>query len=416
MDKGLLNGAEYYYANNSDHVPAGLWGVEDAALYKKNLSVYTDNLENTEVIDRYLKEVFTVINVLKTRLFNKELMEMDIKRACYKAGTLDLKSYMLYLANKEKTMSGGTDKYWNVSALERLIEKEKDIDFRKAGEERDIIIDIMGKMLPKKDLRELVDKTMGLKDDRVTREDYYHYLLGVADRMGLNMGKYPELMKYSRYLAAYGAIDRALVAKELGDMELDIKGLLFENGKQKELDIISRHFSIVRDMFSIKTTRSDYDYYIKNKEIFDLDAHIGFIRRESLALGLASGLSEDIGRLQPLFDNMVRFFEYSFARDNAFVSNLRTDGVSVLITGGFHTDNLLAILKQNNISYVSVMPEFISAKGYTSPYLALLSGKESSEVEALGSEVNAIALWSDYCVNAGNILPGGEARGAQALG
>ena len=95
---------------------------------------------------------------------------------------------------------------------------------------------------------------------------------------------------------------------------------------------------------------------------------------------------------------MIRFFECSFKRDDAFIENLRFSDIeiklsgmkkdfdidavlnweeeekfgikpAILVTGGFHSENLSMLFKEKGISYISIIPKFISDDNYKSPYL-----------------------------------------------
>jgi hypothetical protein len=54
------------------------------------------------------------------------------------------------------------------------------------------------------------------------------------------------------------------------------------------------------------------------------------------------------------------FYECSLERDKAFVKNIRftdhTRPSSIIITGGFHTENLRELFKGEKVSYISIMP------------------------------------------------------------
>jgi len=85
---------------------------------------------------------------------------------------------------------------------------------------------------------------------------------------------------------------------------------------------------------------------------------------------------------------MTQFYEYSLKRDVAFLKNLTFNSraplrvpysvdnskVTVIITGGFHTENLADLFKKNKIPYVSIMPNFKTEDGYECPYFRILSG------------------------------------------
>jgi len=133
-------------------------------------------------------------------------------------------------------------------------------------------------------------------------------------------------------------------------------------------------------MFAFSFTKADYDYYTKNHDAFGMDNYLRFIRREGPKYNISTTQYDDITRLDGYRDNIARFYEYSFKRDDVFMQNLRfSDSAgglksAMLMTGGFHTENLCKLFDKEDISYVSIIPKFTSEKDYESPYFKLLGG------------------------------------------
>jgi len=57
----------------------------------------------------------------------------------------------------------------------------------------------------------------------------------------------------------------------------------------------------------------------------------------------------------------------------------------MVMTGGFHTENLCELLRKQGISYVSILPKFTSEKDYESPYFQLLAGQTTDVQQFLRS-------------------------------
>ncbi|MDD5174029.1 MAG: hypothetical protein PHV48_04310 [Candidatus Omnitrophica bacterium] len=53
---------------------------------------------------------------------------------------------------------------------------------------------------------------------------------------------------------------------------------------------------------------------------------------------------------------------------------------SILVTGGFHTENLAELFKKQGISYVSIIPNFKNSDGYECPYFNILSGADKTQL------------------------------------
>ena len=59
---------------------------------------------------------------------------------------------------------------------------------------------------------------------------------------------------------------------------------------------------------------------------------------------------------------------------------------SILVTGGFNTENLGELFRKQGISYISIMPNYKSSEGYESPYYKILSGEDKLNVKKMMAE------------------------------
>ena len=55
--------------------------------------------------------------------------------------------------------------------------------------------------------------------------------------------------------------------------------------------------------------------------------------------------------------------------------------ITIVITGGFHAENLTEQFKKNNTSYISIIPNFKNCEGYECPYIGILSGTKQIKID-----------------------------------
>ena len=114
---------------------------------------------------------------------------------------------------------------------------------------------------------------------------------------------------------------------------------------------------------------------------------------------------------------MAQFYEYSFMRDAAFLRNIRfaiddkrktidERRVAVLVTGGFHTDNLRDLFVAKGISYIAVIPNFKATEGADKKYYALLNGKKSAMQESIEPFLPAALAIASYMNGLGDKVHG----------
>ncbi|MCK5451386.1 MAG: hypothetical protein KAI70_06440, partial [Candidatus Omnitrophica bacterium] len=401
VKNGEINGAEFYAINNPDRVQ--LWGVEDRELYLKNLKIYRDSLKYKQDVDRYLKELSHILNNLKRHIYSQELLKMDMAYVAYKTDNKGFKEYLQFLLNKAKYNGVEVRKLSNLFLLSQAMEQEKVIDFRKASIERNVLVDELKKNLSKNELRQLLSQTVNFKIKKLSRKAFYNFLLKKAKDVDINIERFPALSNYIVYIALYEAVDRYKVMDEVYDLETKIKELLYSNDEQRLLNTLSRNLALTKNIFDILLIKPDYEYYLKNENLFAIHNYLAFIEKESPKYKIEARPDPDITVLDEYREEVVKFFEYSFKRDEAFLKNMkfgiqgeevlayeslitgRGKNVALIMTGGFHTENLCRILEEKDISYVSIMPKFTTEEDHVNPYFGLLAGQTTDVQRMLGS-------------------------------
>jgi len=403
VKEGIVNGAEYFAINNAGKV--NLWGIENTKLYIDNLRVYRNSLKYKADTDKLLGNLSNSLSNLKMKLYSKELLELDLKYNQYKANTIEFKDYLNYLMSNAKEKLINIKSFNNIFLLSQSLKAEGEIDFGKANNQRDELIDKLQKRLSKNAMKELVEKTVAFRAGLIPQEEFYTVLVNMVKPANVPIGNYPELEKYIVYIATYAAVDKAKIIDDVTALETKLREVLYQNDKQRELDKLSKNLAILKNIFNISLTRADYRYYKANEASFDMSNYISFIDscRGGLNLPYNGVNAKDLTRLDGYREEMSKFYEYSFKRDEAFLKNMKGYGlrdtgyaakssypvtrtplpkseVSILITGGFHTENLVELLKKNGTSYISIIPNFKSSEGYQCPYFNILSGADKTQL------------------------------------
>ncbi|MBU1127856.1 MAG: hypothetical protein KJ995_03875, partial [Candidatus Omnitrophica bacterium] len=426
VKEGLVNGAEFFAVNNPGRIK--LWGVEDTGLYLKNLKVYRKSLGSKKEIGTYLRSIDRILIDLKRHMFSKELLELDEKYTRYKTETIDLKEYLTFLIQKwglsparfPGTSASGLSPFLdfpNVYSLYQSLEQEENIDFKKAEHEREELIDRLQKILSNVELEELVLKTVKFGQEMISAADFYAYLLKKAKAINLDLEAFPELQKYILYISTYNAADKLKVMMETNDLENRIREALYENDGQRRLDLLSRNLTLMRNLFDVKLTRQRFEYYKKNRDSFAVKDYISFIDEEAPVYDIVAELDEDVHKLDEYREQMAGFYEYSFKRDEVFLENIKFSDeargskfepqdrrTTILVTGGFHTENLRGLCEKNNVSYVSIIPNFENEAGYENPYFRLLANgpdfiPESPQTSNAGFSLAVAALLTELGID-----------------
>ncbi len=407
VDQGIVSGSEFYAINNPSSVD--LWGVEDIELYLKSLNIYKDSLRDEKRIEEFLISLSDALSLLKMRMFTEELLEMDSKFVSYKEGDLLFKEYLEFVVEKARDKDIQIIDFKNIVLLEEALSEEANIDFERAEEERGMLIDRIQRMLSQRQLEDLVIKTIEFESKVIDQDDFYNYLFQKADVLKIDLTFYSELVKYNEYISIYANVDSGQITNELEELDEIVRGLMFENEAQEELYMFSKNLILMKNIFDLELKKSDYEYYKENKSSFDIGKFISFIEEQGDLYGIDSELPNEMEEINAYREDLEEFFEYSFERDEAFLENIKFGELetnqgqaAVLVTGGFHSENLCEMFKEKGISYISIMPKFTCPEGYESPYFELLSGRGRT-VQPLLAEVSLLALYSDFSQNASRI-------------
>ncbi|MFH1846805.1 MAG: glycosyltransferase, partial [Candidatus Omnitrophota bacterium] len=411
LKQGVISGAEQFSINDSGKVD--LWGIENTELYLKNRNVYRHFQENKNIADNYLKDLELKLAVLKEKIYSKELLAFD--RACilYKQGKLSLEEYVAECVRTAEANSISLKGFNNIDALYQTFDYEAGIDFKRANIERDVLVDSLEKILSRVELEELVIKILDFKESKITHKEFYSYIFRKAAGSGLDFAKFQNFTKYLRYINVYENINIKELTAELEVFETRLKENFFENNRQKELDRLYKNLIVMKNLFSATLTRKDYEFYKKKKQEFDLQNYVDFIEETAHLLGNEISLDKDIFILDHLQEEILEFYKYSFKRDEVFLKNIKfsfpyqggagpspTNNqrlTTILITGGFHAENLHRLFREKNISYISITPNFKNDETLKNPYFDLLSGHNSGLAGYLSLKAANLAIYSYLC-------------------
>ncbi|MFC1807768.1 hypothetical protein ACFL0T_05320 [Candidatus Omnitrophota bacterium] len=398
VKEGLVSGAEYYAINNPQNVK--LWGVEDVKLYMEGLGIYRNALENKELITKQLNALKYSLELLKRNIYSPELQEFDDKAVEFKAGNLDLSIYLAYLIQKAEEQKIDVSNLQNIKLIRATIEQEEGIDFDKANEERTNLIRVFEDLFSKIEFEEITKKTLEYRLGQVTNKEFYEFLAERANEINIDLSEYSQLTKYIAYISKFESADSFKVMEEVTELEERIKTSLYKSLEQKQLALLDKNLTIQQNIFNFTLTPDDYRYYLDNQESFSAENFLQFIKEQDGAL------SGRINVLDGYREKVIKFYKIAFQRDKVFLESLqfsersfsffnKKPQIAVLITGGFHSNNLIELFKEQHISYISILPNFEHEKNYEAPYFKLLAGKASNPIrDKLLSAMSTMSIGS----------------------
>jgi phosphomannomutase len=368
--KGEMRGHDY--ANLVGDRDFTLWGVEDPALYLETLKTYQGLVERRDRVRVYLDRVQRSVETLKNDFFAQDLKNLDALRAKHNSGDRSLADYSEDLLKAADAAGFDASRYANIKYLRKLRNLEKKIDFKAASsEEREAM-----KTLPQADREELLAVHKKKGPQAAAGEDGFYALF--ADKLNGRDASFPNLRKYFDYLKEMRRMNALGVVGEIHEFEEQLFLTMAKTRDEAVLWVFGRNLEMLQDLIALKVSPEDFNRIRSDKSLFDMRLITGFLNRKIADLDLHY---ENAVTLEASYDaareDAFHFYDLTLSRDRVFmdqvVSKMEKDQINkaVLITGGYHSPNLKAMLRGAGYSYVSLLPQVL-AETDTARYEKLL--------------------------------------------
>lgn len=416
LKEGLIGGPEFYAVTNPGNVK--LLGVENTDVYIENLGTYRNFVKDKDRLDRELLLIGHYLAQLKSKVYSEELLKFDAAKSYSRQNATGLKDNISRLKTVAASLGMDLSRYENINLLSTAFALEPNIDFKASTVERDWLIERLTKLLSKYEAGELVRNVVDFKAGRMQDSEFYAYLTAKADEVRLDLSGRENLRRYIKYMAVYASVKQEELFREIEALENEIEDRLCRNDEERALAKLARDLDLMRNIFSITLEPYKFDYWQSNKKDFDADLFLSFIKNVGGKYGLEVQGLPDAAAINAQLKAMERFYELSQKRDEEFVrrisKSLDDDPAVALVTGGFHGPNLARLLKNANISYVSILPNF-RMDDAPSAYFKLLAGDRPQLLAFLSGSASTIALYTHQCPQTGRVYPAEERQGFAKL-
>ncbi len=386
MKKGEITGPEFLVIT-SDY-PVKLFGAETRSYYVENLNAFTSSYSLKEDTEKYFNQIKAVLNKLKDNIYSSELKDLDAKSQDYESKKMSFSDYVKYLELLASRHRVALRQYENLFKLISVLIYERKIDFTVVDKERATLIDVITKKLDKDQLRDLVNRSLEFKISKISSSEYYAYLKALASKYGISLvEEYPNLFNYIIYNSVYSRIENEKLFNDIKKFEEAIKDKLFVNDDQRTLDKLSRNINTLLGLVNIRLLNGDFDYYKEHKEEFAHEVFADFIKKMTVKFGFAYEIDSPSEAVIESMPKLEDFYAIAIKRDKALVDNTiqamkkEDASVSVLVTGGFHSEGITKLLEKQGVSYIVVCPNI--TKDAETPYIKILTNQRTPLEEIL---------------------------------
>lgn len=358
IKKDLIGGAEK--SGIMAEKPLTLWGVEDTALYQSNVQAVKDSLTRRADALAFHSEWVKNVARLKTAVYSEEMKKYDDNLLAYQDKRRGLGEYLKHLTSQ----SGGgqaemAKQFPNTAMLLKALDQEAALDFKQVERERVDLVERLAARLDERTLNGLVKESMAYRAGRVTYGRYYAYVKDLCLQAKIDLTKFPGLTDYIAYVGLSEKINRERLLNELEKLEDVVASRLAKTDLERGVLSLAQDGVLLGKLINNAMTPADWGRYLHRRgEILNLETRgKTFAQRAGIPFDL--GIPQDFAEFVHPFEEFCRL---ALARNDAFADNLFAkmgqDNVktAVLVTGGFHTEGLLAEIDRRGGSYVVLTP------------------------------------------------------------
>lgn len=369
MTEGFLGGPEF--AGLTSAQPPLLWGVEDSKLYEANLAVVKESARRRPSLEAFTAKARSVLTKVKDRRLPARLMDFDQRLSAYHDGRLPLGDFVKYLLRVAPTP---TLRYGNLHLLKDALVWEAQLDKKKIESDRALILDQLARRLPRTELDHLVAQSALYRLGRMNYGEFHRFFRGLCLRHGVALDEHTHFNNYIRYILLAERINRNDLFVELETLTSDVQTLLCLTPDERRVMAASRHLSLIERLARHAYTPMDWRYHETHAAALKgVGAEIALLAREA---GVPTDL---VSPPEDLFRPFEAFCGDAINRNAALVrgvlEKMRSENkaTAVLVAGGFHTDGLTHLLRQQGVSYAVITPKVTGAPPAGSKTLDLLA-------------------------------------------
>ncbi len=350
LGKNLIGAHTYVGLTSRATLPAFV-GVDDAEHYEANVQAYVDSQEEKKKVQENLPHLKENLADEKIKTFSKELKDFDVLRTAHHTGEINLGAYIKQIS------ALNSDVDFTLEQFLQAYEIESTLDFKRVEIERTKALEKLTSSLSPAELKDLFNQSFSYRLGKISFGAYYENLKNLCDTKGLNLKQTPHFDAYIQYVLLSDGIKPEKLLVSMENLEKKILISLIRNEKEKQLCDASQQIALTEKLLNFSLTPKEWETY--------------------------KGLSTGHGVRG--MESFERFYEEAEIRSEKMAKHLESTTPSVLISGGFHTPEISALLKDKKISYVVVSPKITKTDDTAGNAYLTVFAREKNTLEKLFS-------------------------------
>jgi len=401
--KGELSGAEMYALELHEGLKEGnvqFQGVEGKEIFDEDLKLFREVLRQRESIIEYFKNLKARLDMVKSRVYQPQLLKYDRVVRSYEKKEIDLIQFLVFLEKEAKkvldleiTHPLNQRVYPYLCRMLRVKAREDEMEMERveadiAGLKQVIeskVTDRLEKKLVLRGLEVFTEKRRAKEQlslmsrlysrTQLSPRQYFEFLYGLHQKYGFSVQEYQNLRIFSEHLILQSEVTGPEFFKEMERLVNGIYDRLAKTEEEKEILTFSRNMHLSEKLMLLEAMSEDYEKINTDQERYSpqvLESRLSVMTRN------VGAVREQPLRIKTTFMASLKFYSLAEKRNSALLNNTlqkmsRADQEKgVLIAGGFHTEGLTKLLKQRNISHLVIQPRIQTEFGRENYYASAL--------------------------------------------
>ncbi|MDP8219323.1 MAG: HD domain-containing protein [Candidatus Theseobacter exili] len=379
VKNGYLTGAEYAAIESGVSAGLELYGVEEARLYIENLKAFRETRKKYAEIKKETDGITEWIGKLKDASFSDRLKAVDsVYEMIDGRQKLELEKALKQLApviteGETQPVKDPFTKWPEVSKLNRAFEINGEIDQEKVDGEMSGLINLLEKSLVKEDLKEMISRALRYRLGHIPATEYLGYLKELYESNNPTdktfKEAYPQLEIWHEVSVIQESIEFEILMEELGNLVSGLRDKFAEKEGVREIVQLYDRWRLMEKLINLELRQEDLKE-LKKQGIQNVKEKF-FKEMSTIGKqypGTVNAPGEPAG-LDGVIKSSWLFYDCASKRDNVLVTRTlerfkeskdvnaeNITGKGILVTGGFHTQGIEAILKEKGVSFLTLTP------------------------------------------------------------
>ncbi|MFT5207879.1 MAG: hypothetical protein ACI9CF_001639, partial [Candidatus Omnitrophota bacterium] len=393
---GIIAGEEYL--NLTTQHGMRLLGIEDQDLYDQNLRTYKSITQSRDQVLSYIHTIQKSLQRLKNQLYPKPLLQYEsghwakrmrsgederdsvILRSAQQRRenpTVKLEALMSLLSAQKVSLT----QYPQIQKLTQLQSKESNINFHQANQEQSHLIQSMNEMGLSDLTQDFIQQSAKASKSQSYKFVLLDTLLKKAEAYGLQTQIYADLLQYQAYLEEFDQLNINQIFTEMNMLETDVYKALLNTEDQKKLRQIDSYLNLLNKAYTVQMTTQEFETHKELSYELSSEELIAFLNRELAELGYFEDFIAYESIIKDTQTLITDFYTVVNQRDQAFIRNSAKhqsdESVSFVIAGGYHTEHLTQLWRDNHTSYIVLTPHITSETEHSHYENLLFANKQT---------------------------------------